>query len=74
MPRPKLAVPRRSVIFYLEIPTLNKLDLLVMNPVTGRPRKGLKTDIANKLIKRLVECRQTGTTTIDVSDILGTLH
>lgn len=58
------------VTFYLPDDTSAKLSLLVLNPLTGKARHGLKSKITATLLDKFFEAYGEGRTTLDVRDLL----
>ena len=73
MPRARLTIKKKNVMLRIEEPTWAKFQLLMTNPETGKIAKH-QSKVIEVLIKRLIEARQTGAKSLDVSDLLRTIH
>jgi len=60
----------KYVTFYLSEDVIARQSLLILNPVTGKARHGMKSYIVTALLDKLFEAYAKGEKTIDINDII----
>jgi len=69
MPRPKHPVPLERIHLTIEQDTLARLDLIISDPLTGKPTLGARSQIIRALLSSTLDAFSAGRSTIDISSV-----
>lgn len=70
MARRKLVRPTKPVTFRIDEALASHFELLLLDPVANRTAYGKKSLIIEALLNRLIDAARSGSTTIEVSDLV----
>ena len=69
MPRPKHPVPLERIHLTIERDTLARLDLIISDPITGKPSLGARSQIVRLLLSASLDAFANGRSTISVTSV-----
>lgn len=69
MPRPKSPVPLERIHLTIERDTLARLDLIISDPLTGKPSLGARSQIVRLLLSSALDAFANGRSSISTSSI-----
>ena len=69
MPRPRNPIPLERIHLTIERDTLTDLDLIISDPLTGKPALGARSQVVRLLLAAALKAFKHGETTINVESV-----